>query len=192
MERLIPFGRLGDNVAAGRVTAAVVATSSQTGRTVVFVATRGDVPGDDRARGIEYVKTSNLTGEHVRASAAIPAAFPAVYVRDENAPGWYVDGGTRMNTATKPAISLGAGRIIIVGPVGTEPDHRDADEPDRRPDAFEGIAHLVQGPARRPARRRRSYACLDERVAPRRHSDPSVTRRPSPTSRSRRGAATRS
>ena len=115
VERLIPFGRLGDNVAAGRVTAAVVATSSQTGRTVVFVATRGDVPGDDRARGIEYVKTSNLTGEHVRASAAIPAAFPAVYVRDENAPGWYVDGGTRMNTATKPAISLGAGRIIIVG-----------------------------------------------------------------------------
>jgi NTE family protein len=145
VERLIPFDRLAGNVSSGRVTAAVVATSSRTGQTVVFVATRGDVPGEDRARGIVYVKTNRLTGEHVRASAAIPAAFPAVYVRDAKAPGWYVDGGTRMNTATKPAISLGAGRVIIVGLNGTDPDERDADDHGRHPDAFEGLAHLVQG-----------------------------------------------
>ena len=77
VERLIPFDRLADNVAAGRVTAAVVATASRTGRTVVFVATRGDVPGKDRERGIVYVKTAQLTSEHVRASTAIPTAFPA-------------------------------------------------------------------------------------------------------------------
>jgi NTE family protein len=145
VERLIPFDRLAGNVEAGRVTAAVVATSSRTGRTVVFVASRGDVPGEDRARGIVYVKTDRLTGEHVRASSAIPTAFPPVYVTDEKAPGWYVDGGTRMNTATKPAISLGAARVVIIGLNGTQPDEKDADRDDGQPDAFEGAAHLVQG-----------------------------------------------
>ena len=145
VERLISFDRLADNVAAGRVTVAVVATASRTGRTVVFVATRGDVPGKDRERGIVYVKTAKLTSEHVRASTAIPTAFPPVHVSDEQAPGWYVDGGTRMNTPTKPAIALGAARIMIVGLNGTEPDEADAERDDGQPDAFEGAAHVVQG-----------------------------------------------
>jgi NTE family protein len=145
VEKLIPFDRLADNVNARRVTAGVATTSSRTGRTVVFVATRGDVPGEDRARGIVYVKTDELTADHVRASAAIPTAFPAVYVPDENAPGWYVDGGTRMNTPTKPAIALGAARVIIIGLNGTEPDEMEPDRDDAQPDAFEGAAHLVQG-----------------------------------------------
>jgi len=145
VEQLIPFDRLARNVEAGRVTAAVVATASRTGRTVVFVASRGELPGEDRERGIVYVKTAKLTGAHVRASAAIPTAFPPVHVSDEQAPGWYVDGGTRMNTPTRPAISLGAGRIVIVGLNGTEPDEADADREEEQPDAFEGAAHVVQG-----------------------------------------------
>ncbi len=143
VERLIPFGRLADNVNAGRVTAAVVATASRTGRTVVFVASRGDVPGEDRERGIAYVKVAGLSAEHVRASAAIPTAFPPVHVSGEGS-GWYVDGGTRMNTPTKPAIALGAGRIVIVGLNGTEPDEAGGGD-DGQPDAFEGAAHLIQG-----------------------------------------------
>ena len=145
VERLIPFDRLAANVDAGRVIAAIVATASRTGRTVVFVASRGDVPGEDRGRGIDYVKTDRLTAEHVRASAAIPTAFPPVYVSDERAPGWYVDGGTRMNTATKPAIALGAARVIVIGLNGTQPDEPDSDREEGQPDAFEGAAHLVQG-----------------------------------------------
>jgi NTE family protein len=144
LDRLIPFDRLAANVAAGRVTAAVVATAARTGRTVVFVATAGEVPGEDRERGIVYVKTRRLTSEHVRASAAIPGAFPAVCVSDERAPGWYVDGGTRMNTPTKPALALGAARVVIVGLNGTEPDEAEPAN-DAMPDAFEGLAHVVQG-----------------------------------------------
>lgn len=144
VDRLIPFDRLAANVADGRVTAAVVATASRTGRTVVFVATSGEVPGEDRERGIVYVKTE-LTSEHVRASAAIPTAFPPVHVSDANAPGWYVDGGTRMNAPTRPAISLGAARVMIIGLNGTQPDEADADRDAGQPDAFEGAAHVVQG-----------------------------------------------
>jgi hypothetical protein len=45
VERLIPFERLEANVADGRVTAAAVATAAHTGRSVVFTATTGEVPG---------------------------------------------------------------------------------------------------------------------------------------------------
>jgi NTE family protein len=143
--KLIPFDRLARNVDAGLVTAAVVTTSALTGETVVFVATRDDVPEHDRARSIAYVKTDRLTSEHVRASAAIPIAFPPAYVPDPNAPGWYVDGSTRMATATKPALALGAARLVIVGLNGTQADESGPEGDERQPDAFEGAAHVIQG-----------------------------------------------
>jgi NTE family protein len=146
VERLIPFDDLARNAEAGRVTVAIATTRSRTGRTVLFVAGQRDLPGEDRVRGIKYINTPRLTGDHVRASAAIPIAFPAVFVDDETAPGWYVDGGTRMNTPIKPAISLGAARLVVIGLNGTDPDETEPDDDrDRRPDAFEGAAHVVQG-----------------------------------------------
>jgi NTE family protein len=146
IERLIAFDDLAANAAEGRVTLAVAATGLRTGRTVVFVAGRGAVPGEDLTRGITYVKPARLTGDHVRASAAIPTAFPAVYVDDGAAPGWYVDGGTRMNTPIKPALALGAGRLVVIGLNGTDPGPAPpAEDRDTPPDAFEGAAQIAQG-----------------------------------------------
>jgi NTE family protein len=142
--KLVPFDRLAANVDAGLVTAAVVATSALTGETVVFVATRDDVPAQDRGRSIAYVRT-RLTSEHVRASAAIPVAFPPVRISDPAAPGWYVDGSTRMSAATKPALALGAARLVIVGLSGTQADESGPEGEEDEPDAFEGAAHVVQG-----------------------------------------------
>jgi NTE family protein len=121
--------------------AAVVATSSATGRSVVFHDGGHPRTPDDR-RGIDYVPTK-LTIEHVLASAAIPSAFPATRVTWPGDAGrWYVDGGTRLNAPIKPAIELGAERLVIVGLNSTRPDP----DPDfkRRPDALDGAAHLTQ------------------------------------------------
>jgi NTE family protein len=42
--------------------------------------------------------------------------FPAVHVEQpEVARGWYLDGGTRLNTPIKPALELGADRVVAVG-----------------------------------------------------------------------------
>jgi NTE family protein len=142
---LICFDDIADNVEAGLVTVGVAATASRTGRTVVFVAGRGDIPGEDVARGIEYVRTDKLTVTHVLASAAIPTAFPAVLVEDGAKPGWYVDGGTRLNTPIKPAIALGASRLVVIGLNGTQADERDRGTVEKRPDAFDGAAQIVQG-----------------------------------------------
>jgi hypothetical protein len=59
----------------------------------------------DPLRGIEYVATPELGAEHILASSAIPALFPAVRVTTpEDAAGWYFDGGPRLNTPIKPAL----------------------------------------------------------------------------------------
>ncbi len=144
LARIVPFADIRENVAAGRVVVAVTATSAYSGRTVVFHAGGGS-PEDDPVRQIVYVETE-LGPDHVRASGAIPVIFPPVHVPGPPlARGWYFDGGTRLNTPIKPALALGAQRVVVIGlnSVAPPPDNRLADE--SRPNLFEGAAQVVQG-----------------------------------------------
>jgi NTE family protein len=116
----------------------VVATAAHTNRSVVFHDGGPDPPSDER-RGIEYVATA-IREDHVRASAAIPVAFPAVKVAEPKS-GWYFDGGTRLNTPIKPALKLGAKRVIVIGLNSLRP----AAPSRERADLFDGASQLVQG-----------------------------------------------
>jgi NTE family protein len=138
----VDFEQLAQNRRDGRIEAVgVVATSALTRRSVVFHDGGGDPPFDVRRR-IQYVATP-LAAEHVVASSAIPGVFPAAWVSTPGAAtGWYVDGGTRLNTPIKPAIQLGAERVIVIGlaPLAEDP------EPIAgvvRPDALAGIDQIV-------------------------------------------------
>jgi NTE family protein len=143
LRRLITFEDIHRNVADSNVglrACAVVATAAHTNRTVVFHDGGPSVPSDER-RGIDYVATE-ISEEHVRASAAIPVAFPAVEVRQtDDAAGWYFDGGTRLNTPIKPALRLGADRVIVLGLNSVAP----APKSQERPDLFDGSTQIVQG-----------------------------------------------
>jgi len=142
LERLIAFEAISSNLDEGRlICAAVVATSALTGRSVVFH--QGGTPDEvrDDKRGIDYVPTV-LNEQHVRASAAIPAAFPAVEVTEGPAAGWYFDGGTRLNAPIKPALSLGAERVIVVALNSIAPATDQIAGP-QRPDVFAGAAHVI-------------------------------------------------
>ena len=143
LRRLIPFADIHRNVAepdVGLRACAVVATAAHTNRTIVFHDGGATVPSDER-RGIDYVPTE-ISEDHVRASAAIPVAFPAVEVREpEDAAGWYFDGGTRLNTPIKPALKLGADRVIVLGLNSVAP----APKSPERPDLFDGSTQIVQG-----------------------------------------------
>ncbi|WP_459545845.1 patatin-like phospholipase family protein [Nocardia sp. X0981] len=104
------------NIAEGRATLAVVATSGADNRTVVFVdrADTAPLPPSDEERPIDYV-AAEITAEHVLASAAIPVVFPPVHVSDPPQwAGWYLDGGIRLNAPLKPAIALGTDAIVVV------------------------------------------------------------------------------
>ena len=143
LSRLIAFEDIHRNVAdpsVGLRACAVVATAAHTNRTVVFHDGGPSVPSDER-QGIDYIPTE-ISADHVRASAAIPVAFPAVEVRCPNdAAGWYFDGGTRLNTPIKPALKLGADRVIVLGlnSVAAAP------KSPVRPDLFDGATQIIQG-----------------------------------------------
>jgi NTE family protein len=137
IERLIDFAQLARNVERDRLAAvAVVATSYATARSVVFHHGGRTPPVDDK-RGIDYVPAT-LAAEHVQASSAIQVLFPGVRVDGL----WYGDGGTRLNTPLKPALKLGAGRLVVIGLNSVAGPPRDP--ADRRPDVFDGAAQIVQ------------------------------------------------
>jgi NTE family protein len=118
------WAQLHRNIADGVVDAvALTATDLSADRTVVHVETREDrkLPEDDKERGIFYVRTT-LGLEHVYASSCIPFISPPVEL--EEAPGeasWNVDGGVRQNVPLKPALDLGADRLVVVS---TDVAHR--------------------------------------------------------------------
>jgi NTE family protein len=142
-EAIPDFGRIHENVKNGKVTtAAVVATRASTSLSVVFCDSAEPLPPNDSGRGINY-QPATLEADHVLASAAIPGVFPARKIRHPQAAwGWYSDGGTRLNTPIKPAIRLGADRLIIVAL--HSPTFEDRASGGRRPDIIDGAGLLVQ------------------------------------------------
>lgn len=146
LARWIEWTQLHQNLANGTVSRlAVVATAARTGRAVAFV--EGD-PGEGvpSSHVIDYVQAT-LGQEHARASAAIPILFPAVRIeRPVEARGWYIDGATRLNTPIKPALDLGAERLVVIGTgsiIAEPPTPGRHDAP--APDLGSSAMHLLQG-----------------------------------------------
>jgi NTE family protein len=142
LARLVDFDRLGENIREQRLALGVVAVPAYGNRSFVFH--QGGIPRhrEDPLRGIEYVATPNLGIEHMLASSAIPALFPAVRVtKPEPAAGWYYDGGSRLNTPIKPALWLGAKRVIVIALNSVAPSR--TPPPEQQPDFYVGAAHLL-------------------------------------------------
>jgi len=146
LERWMSWDDLHRNVTEGVLQGvAVVATAARTGRTVVFVEADTEL-AMHRSHVIEYVPTE-LAEEHIRASAAIPVLFPPVRVeKPKDARGWYVDGGTRLNTPIKPALDLGADRLVVIGTEAiTEVEPRPGLHDCEPPDFADGALHALHG-----------------------------------------------
>lgn len=108
-ERVDPAG-ISTNIAYGRLrSVALSAMSYTTGRSVTFVQASADTPTWDHAQGAG-VRTQ-LTLEHVMASAALPILFPAVRIGPE----FYGDGSVRQTAPLAPALHLGARAIVAIG-----------------------------------------------------------------------------
>jgi NTE family protein len=142
LRRLIDFKQLHRNTDRELIALAVVATSYATGDSVVFhEGPPGVAVQSDLRRGIRYVSTP-IDGSHVQSSASIPVAFPATRVETPKAAaGWYGDGGTRLNTPIKPALKLGAKRVVVIGLNSSAPPRHPESGP---PDLFDGAAQYMQ------------------------------------------------
>jgi len=86
---------------------AVVTTDYATGQTVSWV--QGE-DFDAWERPDRIGRQTELTVDHIMASAALPLVFPAVRIGDS----WYGDGGIRLSAPLAPAVHLGADKILAV------------------------------------------------------------------------------
>ncbi|PRP90224.1 hypothetical protein ENSA5_66360 [Enhygromyxa salina] len=108
----IPWRRLTENLAAGRLRAfSVTATEVATGISTVYIQSgrRRLEPWSETAN--ETIVRTGITAAHTLASAAIPVLFPAVKIGDQ----FFVDGALRQNTPLRPALRLGARRMLVIG-----------------------------------------------------------------------------
>jgi NTE family protein len=97
------------NIDAGRLRAGAVSTTCySTGQTVTFVQGASDLPLWERHMRVA-VRTQ-ITAQHLSASAAIPIIFPAIKIGQA----YYGDGSVRLTAPLAPAIHLGAQKILAV------------------------------------------------------------------------------
>ncbi|MDP5210631.1 patatin-like phospholipase family protein [Microbulbifer sp. 2205BS26-8] len=110
LEEEIALGNIQKNIDAGHLHAACVnALSYSEGESVSFFQAAEGVKGWQRFR--RFGVPTRLTTDHLMASAAIPAIFPAVKIDDV----YFCDGAIRQMAPISSALHLGAGRVFIVG-----------------------------------------------------------------------------
>ena len=103
-------GGIADNLQAGVLQAlAIISTNYTDGRSVAWL--ESNVVEVNMGSQIS-ARPTNISIEHIMASAALPLFFPAVSVVGQ----WHGDGGVRLAAPLSPAMHLGAKRILAVSP----------------------------------------------------------------------------
>ncbi|HET9693480.1 MAG TPA: patatin-like phospholipase family protein [Steroidobacteraceae bacterium] len=111
--RTIPFERIPLAIAAGRLHAVAVATTSYaTGQAVAFFEGVEDI--DPWHRVWRAGRRHALDLDLLMASSAIPFIFPAASIAGQ----YYGDGAMRQLAPLSPAIHMGANRILVIGTRG--------------------------------------------------------------------------
>lgn len=106
--RGMPIEGIRHNIAGGGLKAvALITLDYSTGQSVRWVQGRQNDSYEGPNRRVEHTE---ITVEHVLASAALPFVFPAVQIGK----GWYGDGGIRLSAPLSSAVHLGARRIIAM------------------------------------------------------------------------------
>lgn len=112
VRRRIPWPGITRNLRDGRLSAlAVTATELATGMSTTFVQSTRRISKYWDSSQNETVVPTSITAAHTLASAAIPVLFPSIRVGDQ----FFVDGMLRQNTPLRPAMRLGADRLLVIG-----------------------------------------------------------------------------
>jgi NTE family protein len=112
--RVIPFEDIPGQIAAGRLHALAVATTSYTtGQAIAFFDGTEEIAGWNRVR--RAGRRRRIDHDVLMASAAIPFIFPAWSIDGDH----YGDGAMRQLAPLSPAVHLGANRVLVIGTRGS-------------------------------------------------------------------------
>ncbi|MDN5869702.1 MAG: patatin-like phospholipase family protein [Nitrococcus sp.] len=110
LTRRVRFERIDQAIEGGDLRALAITTSSyNSGESVTFFQGVPELRGWRRARRVG--KPARIRIDHLLASSAIPAIFPAVAINRE----YFGDGSVRHLAPISPALHLGANRILVIG-----------------------------------------------------------------------------
>ena len=113
LARVVPLEQIPAQIAAGRLRALAVATTSYTtGQAVAFFDGTDDIADWHRVRRAGQRRRIDL--DVLMASAAIPFIFPASSIDGNH----YGDGAMRQLAPLSPAVHLGANRVLVIGTRG--------------------------------------------------------------------------
>lgn len=113
LEDLIPFEHIQEAIDNGYLRAiSVTASGYSSGQSVAFFQGTPDISAWKRFQRVGM--RTHLTLDHLLASAAIPAVFPAVRINRE----YFGDGAVRQMAPLSPALHLGAKKVLVVGVSG--------------------------------------------------------------------------
>jgi NTE family protein len=113
LARVVPLEQIPAQIAAGRLHALAVATTSYTtGQAVAFFDGTVDIEDWHRVRRAGHRRRIDL--DVLMASAAIPFIFPASSIDGNH----YGDGAMRQLAPLSPAVHLGANRVLVIGTRG--------------------------------------------------------------------------
>lgn len=126
VERSIFWDQLHHNVHSGTIRAFVVAALHiGTGVTTMFAELAPGVDFRPMRHPRRVAKRAQIGAEHVLASAAIPALFPARRIGSS----FFVDGSLRFNTPIAPVIRTGADKLVVITLRHDAPTAPDVDVP---------------------------------------------------------------
>lgn len=137
LSQVIPFDNIQNRIDEGLLEAiCVTALGYSSGESVSFFQGNPALRGWRRARRVGT--PSLLTVDHLLASAAIPAVFPAVPLNKE----YFGDGAMRQLAPISPALHLGANRVFVIG-VSHNPLKRRWFKPKRALESPPSIAQII-------------------------------------------------
>lgn len=117
LEREFRGERVDEAIAAGHLHSLLITASGySTNRAVTFFNAGNEMAEWQALRRIG--RRASIDHRHLLASAALPLVFPAQRLEHE----YYGDGGMRQTAPLKPAIHMGADRLLVIGTRDELPD----------------------------------------------------------------------
>lgn len=133
LERALKFENIQENIDKGFLRAlSVTASGYNSGHSVAFFQGSPDISSWKRFQRVGL--RTQLSVQHLLASAAIPTIFPATRINRE----YYGDGAMRQLAPLSPALHLGAEKIFVVGVSG----NRSAPQVRRPTEGYPSLAQI--------------------------------------------------
>lgn len=114
LSKYFDCSRIRDNIKRGHLYAlGISATNYNSGKSYLFIEGAKGHPMWNRSRRVTLA--TNITVEHICASAAIPLVFQPIKLKTARGTAFFGDGCVRLQQPLSPVIRLGAERVLAIG-----------------------------------------------------------------------------